>query len=176
MLLSLAISSIRKNWCFTHLTLENIIQGVMEEGPTIGALLSCLTFKPSAFTILSSMTIWRASTISNSKKWKIRASFTSERYPRQNYTVNKVLRSRISALLVDPEFWTERAPCRKFLRNSVSFDSVGTGKVVFGNGAGNPQNVGLLDLGLRPSSPESQPISNQPICKIQVPAFWGVSN
>ena len=128
MLLSLAISSIRKNWCFNHLTLENIIQGVMEEGPTIGARLSCLTFKPSAFTFLSSMTIRRASTISNSKKWKIRASFTSEQYPRQKYTVNKVLRSRISAFLVDPQFRTsssERAACRKFLRSSVSFHSDG---------------------------------------------------
>ena len=131
MLLSLAISSIRKNWCFNHLTLENIIQGVMEEGPTIGARLSCLTFKPSAFTFLSSMTIRRASTISNSKKWKIRASFTSERYPRQKYTVNKVLRSRISVFLVDPQFRTsssERAACRKFLRSSVSFHSVGIGQ------------------------------------------------
>ena len=127
MLLSLAISSIRKNWCFNHLTLENSIQGVMEEGPTIGAQLSCLTLEPSAFTFFSSMTI----RISNSKKWKIRASFTSERYPRQKYTANKVLRSRISAFLVDPHFRTslsERAACRKFLRSSVSFHSVGIGQ------------------------------------------------
>ena len=32
----------------------------------------------------------------------------------------------------------------------------------------------LLDFGLRSPSPESQPISNQPICKIEVPAFRGV--
>jgi len=36
--------------------------------------------------------------------------------------------------------------------------------------------VRLLDLGLRLPSPESQPISNQMICKIQVPAIWGLSN
>ena len=128
MLLSLAIPSIRKNWCFNHPTLQNIIQGFMEEGPTIGARVSCLPFKSSAFTFLSLMTIRRASSISNSKKWKIRASFTSERYPRQKYTANKVLRSRISAFLVDPQFRTslsERAACRKFLRSSVSFHSVG---------------------------------------------------
>ena len=29
---------------------------------------------------------------------------------------------------------------------------------------------------LGPPSPESQPISNQPICKIEVPAFRGVGN
>ena len=129
----LAISGIRKSWSFNHLTLANIIQGVMEEGPTISARLSGLTFKPSAFTFLSSMTIRRAaaSTISNSKKWKIRASFTSELNPRHKYTANKVLRSRISVVLVDPEFRTsssERAACRKLFRSSVSFHSVGIGQ------------------------------------------------
>ena len=34
--------------------------------------------------------------------------------------------------------------------------------------------MGLLDFGLRSPSPESQPISNQPICKIEVPAFRGL--
>ena len=34
----------------------------------------------------------------------------------------------------------------------------------------------LLDFGLGPPSRESQPISNQPICKIEVPAFRGVGN
>ena len=64
----------------------------------------------------------------NSKKWKIQASFTSELNPRHKYTANKVLRSRISMVLVDTEFRTsssERAACRKFLRSSVSFHSVG---------------------------------------------------
>ena len=140
MLLSLAIPSIRKNWCFNHPTLENIIQGFMEEGPTIGARVSCLPFKPSAFTFWSSMTIRRASSISNSKKWKTRASFTSERYPRQKYTVNKVLRSRISAFLVDPQFRTsssERAACRKFLPRLIQAQyrsiALESGKVVLGN-------------------------------------------
>ena len=36
--------------------------------------------------------------------------------------------------------------------------------------------MGLLDLGLRPPSAKSQLILNQPNCKIQVPAFWGLCN
>jgi hypothetical protein len=53
---------------------------------------------------------------------------------------------------------------------SIALES---GKVVLGN---PPQNVLLLDFGLGPPSRESQPISNQPICKIEVPAFRGVGN
>jgi len=37
MLLSLAISSIRKNCSFDQLALANVIEGVMEEGPTTSA-------------------------------------------------------------------------------------------------------------------------------------------
>ena len=40
-----------------------LIQGVVEVGPTINIWSSCLTFKPSAFTFLSLMTIQRASSI-----------------------------------------------------------------------------------------------------------------
>ena len=101
MLLSLAISSIRKTWTFfNHLTLANIIQGVGRRTNNQRSMI--LSNFPSALTL---MTTRRASSISNSKS-KIRACFTSERYPRQKYTVKKVLRSRISSLLVDPEFWT----------------------------------------------------------------------
>ena len=82
------------------------------------------------------MTIQRASSISNSKKWKIRASCTSERYPRQKYTVNKVLCSRISAFLVDPQFRTsssERAAYRKFFKAQYLSIALESGKVVRGN-------------------------------------------
>ncbi len=34
-----------KNCSFDHLALSNIIEGIMEEGPTIGARLSWVTYK-----------------------------------------------------------------------------------------------------------------------------------
>ena len=113
---------VKKTVCF---------QGIMEEGPTIGAWLSCLTFKPSAFTFLSSMTIRRAWTIWNSKKWKIRASDKFRAVSKAKIHGEKVLRSRISALLVDPQFWTSSSSLqseRAANRNSVSLIALESGK------------------------------------------------
>ena len=65
MLLSCSISSVRKNDSFDILKLVNIIQGVMEYGPTIGARLSCVTMKQSDITFWRSMTRWRAGRVSS---------------------------------------------------------------------------------------------------------------
>ena len=86
------------------------------------------------------------------------------------------LRSRKSAYLDDSLFLissSDQEACRKFLRTSVSFDCVGISPSRLKK---PPKTWGLYTYDLRPPGPGSQPISNQPFCKIEVPAFWGLGN
>ena len=43
-------SRIRKSAAFEYLTCLNIIQGLMDKGPSIGARVSCVTLKPRVLT------------------------------------------------------------------------------------------------------------------------------
>ncbi len=134
MLLSWAISSIRKKCSFDHLALANIIWGVMKKGPTIITWWFCVTFKPAVFTFLGLMTTpsRRASSILNSKKWKNRASFTSERRP------------KISAYLVDPEFCSIKQYVGSIFESWYLLETLESRKIVLVNDLGIPPNVGLL--------------------------------
>ena len=46
------ILRIRKSAAFEYLPCLNIIQGLRDKGPSIGARVSCVTFKPSVLTFL----------------------------------------------------------------------------------------------------------------------------